>query len=149
MTKCLVSHQVKPYCQKTGGFLCPLPNFEWKWEHITMNFLFGLSRTPNDYNGIWVIVDRFTKMTRFIPIKQTFPLDKLALLSIDKIISQFGYLLFIVLDRDPRFTSKFWLNLQEVLGTRLHFSAVFHPQTDGQSERIIQILEVMLRTCIL
>ena len=53
----------------------------------------------------------------------------------------------IVSDRDTRFTSKFWKSLQDALGTRLKFSSAFHPQTDGQSERTIQILEDMLRAC--
>ena len=52
-------------------------------------------------------------------------------------------------DRDPRFTSWFWPSLQAALGTRLHFSTAFHPQTDGQSERTIQKLEYMLRACIM
>ena len=52
-------------------------------------------------------------------------------------------------DRDPRFTSRFWPSLQNALGTRLHFSTAFHPQTDGQSERTIQTLEDMLRACVM
>ena len=55
----------------------------------------------------------------------------------------------IVSDRDPRFTSRFWLSLQTALGTRLHFSTAFHPQTDGQSERTIRTLEDMLRACVM
>ena len=55
----------------------------------------------------------------------------------------------IVSDRDPRFTSRFWPSLQTALGTRLHFSTAFHPQTDGQSERTIQTLEDMLRACVM
>ena len=53
----------------------------------------------------------------------------------------------IISDRDPRFTSRFWGKLQEASGTRLNFSTAFHPQTDGQSERVIQVLEDMLRSC--
>ena len=55
----------------------------------------------------------------------------------------------IVSDRDPRFTSRFWESLQQALGTKLHFSTAFHPQTDGQSERTIQTLEDILQACVL
>ena len=60
-----------------------------------------------------------------------------------------GVPVLIVSDRDPRFTSRFWSNLQDAMGTRLHFSIVFHPLTDGQSERTIQTLEDMLRACVI
>ena len=55
----------------------------------------------------------------------------------------------IVSDRDPIFQSRFWRSLSETLGTKLQISTAAHPQTDGQSERTIQILEDMLRTCVL
>ena len=55
----------------------------------------------------------------------------------------------IISDRDPRFTSRFWGKLKEALGTRLNFSTVFHPKTDGQLERVIQILEDILRSCVI
>ena len=55
----------------------------------------------------------------------------------------------IISDRDPRFTSRFWESLQEVLGSKLRLSSVYHPQTDGQTERTIQSLEDLLRACVL
>lgn len=61
VVKCLTSQEVKPQCQKAGELLCSLSSPEWKWEHITMNFLFGLSKTPSGFDGIWIIVDCFTK----------------------------------------------------------------------------------------
>ncbi|KAA0059508.1 DNA/RNA polymerases superfamily protein [Cucumis melo var. makuwa] len=146
LTLCI---QVKPVRQRPEGFLNPLPVPEWKWEHITMDFLFGLPRTSSGHDGIWVIVDRLTKTTRFIPIKMTSTLDQLARLYVDKIVSQYGVPVSIVSDRDPRFTSKFWHSLQKAMGTGLKFSTSFHPQTDGQSERTIQTLEDMLRACVL
>ncbi|KAL6195768.1 hypothetical protein ACLB2K_031386 [Fragaria x ananassa] len=76
-------------------------------------------------------------------------LDKLAELYVNGIIRLHGVPESIVSDRDPRFVSKFWGALQEALGTRLHFSIAFHPQTDGQSKRTIQTLEDMLRACVL
>ena len=57
--------------------------------------------------------------------------------------------LSIVSDREPRFTSRFWKELQLALGTWLNFSTSFHPQTDGQSKRLIQVLEDMLRGCVM
>ena len=60
-----------------------------------------------------------------------------------------GVSISIVLDRDPRFTTHFWKSFQKVMGTRLTMNTTFHPQTDGQSERTIQVLEDMLRACVL
>ncbi|KAA0032714.1 DNA/RNA polymerases superfamily protein [Cucumis melo var. makuwa] len=117
--RCLICQQVKPVRQRPGGFLNPLPVPEWKWEHITMDFLFGLPRTSSGHEGIWVIVDRLTKTTQFIPIKMTSTLDQLARLYVDKIVSQYGVPVSIVSDRDPRFTSKFWPSLQKAMGTGL------------------------------
>ncbi|KAL0553669.1 hypothetical protein IC582_007570 [Cucumis melo] len=129
--RCLICQQVKPVRQRPGGFLNRLPVPEWKWEHITMDFLFGLPRTSSGHDGIWVIVDRLTKTTRFIPIKMTSTLDQLARLYVDKIVSQYGVPVSIVSNRDPRFTSNFWPSLQKPMGTGLKFSTSFHPQTDG------------------
>ena len=96
---------------------------------------------------MWVIVDRLTKSAYFLPIQQTDSLDKLASLYVSEIVRLHGVPLSIVSDRDPRFTSHFWGSLQGALGTKLHFSTVFHPQIDGQSERTIQTLKDMMRAC--
>ncbi|KAL0544046.1 hypothetical protein IC582_019157 [Cucumis melo] len=132
VAKCLICQQVKPERQRPAGLLNPLPVPEWKWEHVTMDFHLGLPRTTNGNDGIWVIVDRLTKTARFLPVKVTFTLDKLAKLYVDKIVSAYGAPISIVSDRDSKFTSKFWPSLQQALGTKLHFSTAFHPQIDGQ-----------------
>ena len=67
----------------------------------------------------------------------------------NEIVRLHGILVSIVSVIDPRFTSRFWKILQSSLGTRLNVSTVFHPQTNGQSERVIQVLEDMLRGCML
>lgn len=72
-----------------------------------MDFLFGLLKMPIGSDGLWILVDRFTKTARFIPVKQTFFQDKLAKLYINRIVSSYVTPIFIVSDRDPRFTSKF------------------------------------------
>ena len=96
-----------------------------------------------------MIVDKLTKSAHFIPIRNSDSLDKLAQLYVREIIRLHGTLVSIVSDRDPRFTSRFWPSLHNALGTKLHFSTTFHPQTDGQSERTIQTLEDMLRACVM
>ena len=53
----------------------------------------------------------------------------------------------IAFDKDPRFSYRFWHSLQKTLGIKLSFSIIFHPQTDGQSERVIKVLEDLLRAC--
>ena len=116
---------------------------------ITMDFVTGLPRNKRQHDAIWVIVDRLTKSTHFLPINVEDLLEKLAKLYVDEIVRLHGVPVSIVSDRDPRFTSRFWASLQAALGTRLHFSTAFHPQTDGQSERTIQTLEDMLRACVM
>ncbi|KAA3456128.1 DNA/RNA polymerases superfamily protein [Gossypium australe] len=149
VSKCLVCQQVKAEHQVPSGLLQPILIPEWKWDRVTMDFVSGLPHTPRKKDAIWVVVDRLKKSTHFISVRSNFSLERLAELYISEIVRLHGVLLSIVSDRDPRFTSRFWKKLQEALGTKLHFSLAFHPQTDGQSERIIQILEDMLRCCIL
>ncbi|RVW32511.1 Transposon Ty3-G Gag-Pol polyprotein [Vitis vinifera] len=149
VAQCLVCQQVKAEHQRPAGSLQPLAIPEWKWEHITMDFVIGLPRTLGGNNAIWVIVDRLTKSAHFLPMKVNFSLDRLASLYVKEIVRMHGVPVSIVSDRDPRFTSRFWHSLQKALGTKLSFSTAFHPQTDGQSERVIQVLEDLLRACIL
>ena len=135
--------------QRLVGSLQSLSIPEWKCEHITMDFVARLPRTLGGNNVIWVIVDRLTKSTHFLPMKVNFSMDCLVSLYIKKIVRMHGVLVSIVSDRDPCFTSRFWHSLQKALGTKLNFITVFHPQTDGQSERVIQVLEDLLRACAL
>ena len=114
-----------------------------------MDFVTGLPRTQRKNDAIWVIVDRLTKSANFLPIIWGCTLDQLAKRYVDEIVRLHGVPLSIVSDRDLRFTSRFWGSLQQALGTKLHFSTAFHPQTDGQSERTIKTLEDVLRACVL
>jgi transposase InsO family protein len=109
----------------------------------------GLSRTQSGYDSIWVIVDRLTKVAHFIPVKTTYSRPQLAELYMLRIVYLCGVLKKIVSDRGTQFTSRFWERLHEALDTQLHFSSAYHLQTDGQTERVNQILEDMLRACTL
>ena len=114
-----------------------------------MDFVSGFPLTQRKHDAVWVIVDRLTKSANFLPIRIDYSMDHLADLYVNEIVRLHGIPVSIVFDRDPRFTSRFWKELQSTFGTRLNFRTTFHPQTDGQSERVIQVLEDMLWGCVL
>jgi transposase InsO family protein len=114
-----------------------------------MDFVTGLPLTLKKKDMIWVIVDRLTKSTHFLAINQKDSREKLVNLYVQEIVSKYGVPKTIVSDRGSIFTSAFWKQLHEALGSKLDFSAAYHQQTEGQTERTNQILEDMLRACAL
>ena len=114
-----------------------------------MDFVVGLPKTTQEYDAIWVIIDRLTKSAHFLPIRITYSLEQLVEIYVKEIVRLYGVPVSIISDRDSRFTSSFWKSVHRAMGTNLKFSTAFHPQTDGQTERTIQTLEDMLRACIL
>ncbi|GKA51685.1 putative reverse transcriptase domain-containing protein [Tanacetum coccineum] len=90
-----------------------------------------------------------TKSAHFLPIREDFKTEKLARIYINEIVARHGVPVSIISDRDGRFASHLWQALQKALGTKLHMSTAYHPETDGQSERTIQTLEDMLRACVM
>ncbi|XP_056843094.1 uncharacterized protein LOC130495672, partial [Raphanus sativus] len=149
VAKCPTCQLVKAEHQVPSGLLQNLPIPEWKWDHITMDFVTGFPTTRSKKDAVWVIVDRLTKSAHFLPIKKGDGVDEIVKIYIDEIVRLHGVPASIVSDRDPRFTSYFWRAFQKALGTRVNMSTSYHPQTDGQSERTIQTLEDMLRACVL
>ena len=114
-----------------------------------MDFVTHLPRTQQRHDAVWVIVDRLTKSVHFLVVRMTFALERFCRLYIRDIVRLHGVLVSIASDRDPRFTEHFWKSFQKAMGTRLTMSTAFHPQTNGQSERTIQVLEDMLGACVL
>ena len=94
-------------------------------------------------------MDRLTKSAHFIPVKSTRSASSLAEIYMREIVRLHGVPVSIVCDRDPIFTGQFWKAFQESLGTHLNLSTAYHPQTDGQMKRVNQILEDLLRACVL
>nr|GEW26839.1 hypothetical protein [Tanacetum cinerariifolium] len=121
----------------------------WKWERITMDFVSGLPRTPSGYDTIWVIVDRVTKSAHFLPMKKTDSMEKLTQLYLKEVVCKHGVPISTISDRDSHIMSRFWKSLQKALETDLDISTAYHPQTDGQSEKTIQMLEDTLCTCVI
>jgi hypothetical protein len=128
--------RVKAEQQRPTGLLQPLKIPQWKWEEISMDFIVGLPTTQSGYDSIWVIVDRFSKVAHFIPVNTTYKGAKLAKLYINRIVCLHGVPKKIVSDRGTQFTSRFWEKLHEAMDTKLNFSSAYHPQTDGQTERV-------------
>ena len=116
---------------------------------LGMDFIVGLPRTQKGYDSIWVIVDRLTKVAHFLPVKTTYTGAKLAELHMERIVCLHGVPKKIVLDKGTHITFQFLQKVLESLGTKLNFSSAYHPQIDGQTERTNQILEDMLRACVL
>ncbi|GJT78124.1 putative reverse transcriptase domain-containing protein [Tanacetum coccineum] len=107
--------QVKAGHQRPYGSLQPLEIPMWKWDHITMDFIIRLPKTKKGHDAIWVIVDRLSKSTHFLPIRETFSIENLARLYVEEIISRHGIPLLIVSDRDRRCASNFWMSFQKEL----------------------------------
>jgi len=114
-----------------------------------MDFIAGLPRTQKGYDSIWVIVDRLIKTAHFIPIRTRYSMKTYAELYISRIVCLHGVPKTITSDRGPQFVARFWEQLQESLGTKLIHSSAYHPQTSGQVERVNQVLEDMLRACVI
>ncbi|CAN6691503.1 unnamed protein product [Malus baccata var. baccata] len=144
VSRCIVCQQVKAERKKPFGRMQPLPVPQWKWENITMDFMYKLPRTRNGFDGVWVIVDRLTKSAHFIPVREKYPLNKLAKLFITKIVKYHGVPVNIISDRDPRFTSKFLVAFQEAL-VRFGKKGKLSPRYIGPYEITERIGEVVYR----
>ncbi|GJV59677.1 putative reverse transcriptase domain-containing protein, partial [Tanacetum coccineum] len=92
---------------------------------------------------------RRTKSAHFIPTKATYSMETLTGLYIKEIVSRHGVSISIISGHDSHFTSRYWQSMQSALGTQLDMSTVYHPETDGQSERTIETLEDMLRAYVI
>ena len=113
VTKCMVCQKVKAKHHVPSGLLQPIRIPEWKWDRITMEFVVGLPLTGRKHDSVWVVVDRLTKSTHFLLVRTNYSLDKLAELYISEIVRLHGIPISIILDRDPRFTSRFWGKFQK------------------------------------
>ncbi|MCO5568899.1 hypothetical protein L7F22_022601 [Adiantum nelumboides] len=113
-----------------------------------MDFIVGLPTTARGHDLVWVVVDRLTKLCRFIPTKSTVKTFELARLFVQQLYRLYGLPSNIVSDRDQKFNSHFWRSVFKRLGTQLNLSTADHPEIDGQIERVNQVLEDMLRAYV-
>ena len=107
---------------------------------------FKVKKVESGEDMIYVVVNHFTKMGKFMAVKSTYMADDVAQVFIDNIVKSHGYPEKIILDRDVKFTSRFWKALFAKSGTKLAFTTAEHPQTDGQSKNRIKTLQFMIRS---
>jgi hypothetical protein len=149
VAECDTCRRVKVDHMRHAGLLQPLNIPTWKWEDISMDFIVGLPLTGRKFNSIWVIIDRLTKFAHFIPVHTFYRAEKYVELYIYRIMCLHGGTKTTISDRGPQFVARFWEQLHASLGTHLIHSSAYHPQTDCQPERVNQILEDILRACVL
>jgi hypothetical protein len=114
-----------------------------------MDFIVGLPLIAHKFDLIWVIIDRLTKSAHFIPVHTKYRVEKYAEIYIAHVLYLHGVLKMIIFDQGSQFVARFWEQLHASLRTHLIHSSAYHPQTDGQTERVNQILEDMLRACVM
>lgn len=144
LQSCQVCLQAKPDRAKYPGLLQPLPVPAGAWQVISLDFIEGLPRSSH-YNCVLVVIDKFSKYSHFIPLSHPFTASAVAQEFMKHIYKLHGLPQVIISDRDKIFTSQFWEQLFSKSGTKLHKSSAYHPQTDGQTERVNQCLEIYLR----
>jgi transposase InsO family protein len=144
---CGVCQQAKVEHVKKPGLLQPLPVPTRPWEMVSLDFIEALPRVHN-CDVILVVIDRFSKFGHFIPLSHPFTALQVAQAFINSIYRLHGLPKVIVSDRDKIFTSSLWKELFRLSDTALHMSSSYHPQTDGQTERLNQCLETYLRCAV-
>jgi hypothetical protein len=149
VSECDTCQKVKVNYMKPGGLFQPLSIPEWKWDDISMDFTMGLPMMAGKFDSIWVIVDRLFKSAHFIPINTNYKVQKYVEIYIAHMLCLHGVPKAIISDQGLYFVARFWEQLHSSLGTHLIHSSAYHSQTDGQTERVNQILKDMLRACVL
>jgi transposase InsO family protein len=117
------------------------------WQHISMDFVEGFPKSSGK-EVILVVVDRLTKMAHFIALSHPYSVQTVAQAFMDNIFKLHGPPVIIVTDRDRIFTSNMWQAMFKSLNVKLKLSTAYHPQTDGQTERVNQCLESYLRCMV-
>src|SRR3954462_2777779 len=140
--ECDLFCRVKAEHQRPTGTLQPLSIPEWKWDKIEMDFVTDFPRSQKGHDAIFVVIDRFSKVALFLPVKEMIFASKLADLYVFRVVSLHGIPLAISLDRGSIFTSRFWDSFQEAMGTHLNVSTAYHPSRMDKLNELIKCLKI-------
>ena len=140
---CMVCARIKVPRQRPHGRLQPLDTPKVPWSSISLDFITDLPPS-NGHTCILVVVDRLTKMAHLLPFASIPSAEATATSLITTVVRHHGLPSDIVSDRGPQFTSQLWSSLCKGLGIKAKLSTAYHPQTDGQTERVNQVLELYL-----
>ena len=143
--ECDACQRTKVSNQSPIGELHPLPIPQRPWQSIGMDYLGSIPVSKSGNDMVLIAVDRLTKMAHFIPTITKVTAKETAELFLRYVFQYHGLPDNIISDRDPKFTSHFWKNLQKILGIKLLMSTAEHPQTDGQSEATVKIVQKLIR----
>ncbi|KAG8424880.1 hypothetical protein J3458_022432 [Metarhizium acridum] len=151
--KCDTCNKAKSARHAPYGELQPISPPERAWQTVTMDFIVKLPKSKEPmtgvaYDSILVIVDKLTKYAYYIPYKESSNTKDLAYMFFKTVIAQHGLPTKLISDRDKLFTSNFWKCLMETMKIKQSLSTAFHPQSDGQTEILNQILEQYLRSYV-
>ena len=144
---CYICRRTKATRHAPYGVLKPVAVPDRPWQHISIDFVNGLPQSEG-FDAICVFVDRLTKQRHLIPCRTTITAEKLADLFCDRVFRYHGLPDTIVSDRGPQFASHFWKHICACLKIDARLSTAFHPETDGQTERINAIMEQHLRAYV-
>jgi hypothetical protein len=144
ISKCAVCQQAKHENTKAPGLLQPIPVPDSAWSMISLDFIEGLPKSQR-FDTILVIIDKSTKYAHFLPLAHPFTALSVAQVFVDNIYKLHGLPKAIISDRDKVFTSHLWKELFKLTDTTFNMSSSYHPQSDGQTERLNQCVETYLR----
>jgi len=145
VSRCASCQSMKPSTQAAIGPLNPLPIPNAPWESVSMDLLTCLPMTDTGFDTMVVFVDRLTKFCVAVPCKLDTDAAGFADILIDNVIAKYGVPCSLISDRDVRFTSIFFKTLMNKLNIKSGMSTAFHPQSDGQTERMNRLLQETLR----
>jgi len=120
--------------------LQPLSIPKTPWTSISIDFIVDLPKSKS-FDSVFVVVDRLTKMAHFMPCNKNITGKATARLFLENVYKYHGLPDDIIFDRGTQFTSKFWQSLFKILQVKINLSLAYHPQTNGQTERVNQVLE--------